>query len=80
MNFIDVGSDLMVNLDNVTGIERNGHGSRIFIGLAGEAVESEVDYDALRSIIISRNNRMQSSSQMARDIRQIAKNQTTPVP
>ena len=80
MNFIDIEDGLMVNLDTVTGIERDGKKTRIYTG-TGESIISEVDYSTFRSIIISRNSKMQQSKDsMARDIRQLAKHQTTPVP
>ena len=86
MNFVDVGSDSMVNLDNVIYVERTDDSkSRIYVGTMGENVLGQIDYDTLRSIIISRNKSAQQSQgiaieSMARDMRQIAKTQTTPVP
>lgn len=84
MNFIDIEDGLMVNLDTVTGIERHNEKTRIYIGLTGESVLSGINYDTLRSIIVARSSKMQQSSpaldSMVRDLRQLAKNQTTPVP
>ncbi len=82
MNFIDIEDGLMVNLDTVTGIERQADKTRIYIGLTGESVLSGINYDTLRSIIISRSSKMQHSAvdSMARDLRQLAKYQTMPTP
>ena len=74
----------MVNLDNVISIERELDKTRIYLSYTGESVVSELDYDTFHSIILSRNSRLNQPSSavdsMARDLRQLAKFQTTPVP
>lgn len=62
MDWLTIDDDLIVNLDNVTGIERSAKGSRIYLGNSSSSITTALDYDSLRTIIFQRKKAMQSGS------------------
>lgn len=76
MNFVQIGEGLLVNLDHVTGVEKDGKKTRIYIEL-GTSMPSEVPFETLRQVIALKTY---NAEKMGKYLKQIAENQTIPTP
>lgn len=59
MTWLDVDKDLMVNLDEVVGIEREGATTRLYVK-GSNSIVVNLAYETIRSIVIQRKKSMQA--------------------
>lgn len=75
MEFFDVSDELTINLSFVTGIEKNGTGTKVFISLNDsiKSIKSDIPFETFRTIIAK--NKVAMSS-IKKNLDQLAKYQT----
>ena len=87
MELFDVTDELSINLEFVKAIERVGDGTRVYIELDDQTktvLATNVPYEQFRMVLKRRKQaeyeRQLEAGSIARNIRQIAKNQFVPTP
>ena len=87
MELFDVTDELSINLEFVKAIERVGDGTRVYIELDDQTktvLATNVPYEQFRMVLKRRKQaeyeRQLEAGSIARNIRQIAKNQVVPTP
>jgi len=73
-NWLEISTDLSVNLDHVKGIARDGERSTLYIELAEglSEISANLDFDTLKKVLSKR-----SSAQIDRKVDEIIKNTRT---
>lgn len=84
MNWMEVTQDILVNLDYVKGIARDGERSTIYVELSEDLSEISVNlnYDVLKKIVAKRSSTSvdKKVDEIMKNTRTLARTAYTPVP
>ncbi len=82
MNWIEVSDGLLINLENVKGVAKDGNRATLYVELSEGLKETSVDmtYDALKSMLLKRASFDRKVDQIIKNTRTLAKSAYTPTP